>query len=81
MLHDYQNMSTDRLLELLAHETEKLTKLLTEKNCDAAYDECKNEIEEMQVSMGTRQEITANSSPIVAPLPTERLAETHQSKK
>ena len=59
MLPDYQNMSTDSLMELLAHETEKLTELLGKKKFDAEYEKCKEGIKQLQVIIDMRKGIIA----------------------
>lgn len=64
MLPDYQNMSIDGLMELLAHETEKLTVLLAGKKFDAEYEKCKDGIKQLQVIIDMRKGITATPNPI-----------------
>ena len=64
MLPDYQNLSTDRLMELLAHETEKLTTLLAQKKFDPEYQKCKEGIKQIQVIIDIRKGVTATSNPV-----------------
>ena len=64
MLLDYQNMSTDGLIELLAHETEKLTELLAMKKFDTDYEKCKEGIKQIQVIIDLRKGITTTPSPV-----------------
>ena len=64
MLPNYQNLNTDSLVELLAHETEKLTKLLAEKKFDDEYNQCKEGIRQMQVLIEIRKEATATPPPV-----------------
>ena len=64
MLPDYQNMTTESLMELLAHETEKLTELLGGKKFDEEYEKCKDGIKQMHVLIDIRKGITATSKPI-----------------
>jgi len=64
MLPDYQNMSTESLMELLARETEKLTDLLARKKFDAEYEKCKNGIKQIQVIIDIRKGIAATPKPI-----------------
>lgn len=64
MLPDYQNMSTESLMELLAHETEKLTELLAGKKFNAEYEKCKNGIKQIQVIIDIRKGTTATPRPI-----------------
>ena len=64
MLPDYQNMSTDSLMELLAHQTEKLTELLAGKKFDAEYEKCKDGIKQIQVIIDIRKGTTATPKPI-----------------
>jgi hypothetical protein len=64
MLLDYQNMSTDSLMELLAHETVKLTELLAEKKFDAEYEKCKEGIKQIHVILDIRKGTTTTPNPI-----------------
>ena len=64
MLPDYQNMSTESLMELLARETEKLTELLAGKKFDAEYEKCKDGIKQIQVIIDIRKGIAATSKPL-----------------
>ena len=64
MSPDYQNMSTENLMGLLAHETEKLTELLAGKKFDAEYERCKEGIKQIQVIIDIRKGITASPKPI-----------------
>ena len=64
MLPDYQNMSTDGLIELLAHETEKLTGLFAEKKFDAEYEKCKESIKQIQIVIDMRKGITTTPNPV-----------------
>jgi len=64
MLPDYQNLNTDSLVELLANETEKLTKLLAEKKFDDEYNQCKEGIRQIQVLIEIRKEVTATPPPV-----------------
>jgi hypothetical protein len=61
---DYQNMSTDNLMELLAIETEKLTKFLAEKNFNKVYEECKEGIKQIQVIIDVRKGTTSTPNPV-----------------
>jgi len=42
-------------MELLAHETEKLTELLAGKKFDAEYEKCKEGIKQIQVIIDIRK--------------------------
>jgi hypothetical protein len=64
MLLDYQNMSTDGLMELLAHETEKLTELLAKKKFDAEYEKCKEGIKQIHVILNIRKGTTTTPNPV-----------------
>ena len=64
MLPDYQNLSTENLMELLASETEKLTRLLAEKKFDDQYNQCKDGIRQMQVLIEMRKEVTTTPPPV-----------------
>ena len=64
MLPDYQNLSTDSLMELLSNETEKLTALLAEKKFDAEYEKCKEGIKQIQVIIDIRKGITTTPNPV-----------------
>ena len=64
MLIDYQNMSTDGLMELLAHETEKLTELLAMKKFDTDYEKCKEGIKQIQVIIDLRKGTTSTPNPV-----------------
>ena len=64
MLPDYQSLNTDSLVELLAHETEKLTKLLAEKKFDDEYNQCKEGIRQIQVLIEIRKEVTTTPLPV-----------------
>jgi len=64
MLLDYQNMSTDSLMELLAHETEKLTELLAGKKFDAEYEKCKEGIKQIHVILDIRKGTTSTPNPV-----------------
>ena len=64
MLPDYQNMNTDGLMELLAHETEKLTGFFAEKKFDEEYEKCKEGIKQIQVIIDVRKGITTTPNPV-----------------
>jgi len=57
-------MSTDGLMELLAHETEKLTELLAAKKFTSEYEKCKDGIKQIQVILDIRKETTTTPHPI-----------------
>jgi hypothetical protein len=56
-------MSTDGLMELLAHETEKLTELLAAKKFTSEYEKCKEGIKQIQVTLDIRKESTTAPHP------------------
>jgi len=64
MLRDYQNLTTDSLMELLSLETEKLTALLAAKKFDAEYEKCKEGIKQIQVIIDIRKGITSTPNPV-----------------
>ena len=64
MSPDYQNMSTENLMGILAHETTKLTELLAEKKFDEEYEKCKDGIKQIQVLIDIRKGVTASPKPV-----------------
>ncbi len=81
MFPDYQNMSTDGLLELLARETEKLTVLLAGKKFDAEYAKCKDGIKQLQVIIDMRKGITATPHPIFEKVNIDPVPPTQNDKE
>jgi hypothetical protein len=51
-------------MELLAHETEKLTELLAGKKFDAEYEKCKEGIKQIHVILDIRKGITTTPNPV-----------------
>lgn len=55
MQPDYQSMTTAGLMDLLAHETQKITQFMTDKQYGQDYEQCKTSIQQIQAVIRSRQ--------------------------
>jgi hypothetical protein len=62
---DYQNLSTERLVDLLAQETQKFTQLILEKRFNHEYDSLKNSILNIQAVLELRKEQTISEPSVI----------------
>jgi hypothetical protein len=54
MIPDYKNMTTDHLVDLLAHETQRFTQFMLDKEFTSEYSKCKRSIEKIQHAIESR---------------------------
>ncbi|HUR66358.1 MAG TPA: hypothetical protein VMZ03_08385 [Chitinophagaceae bacterium] len=68
MIPDYNKMITDDLVDLLAHETQRFTQLMMDKEFTSEYAKCKRTIEKIQKvieeRVGTGVTHNSKSSPV-----------------
>jgi hypothetical protein len=58
MFSQYQTMSTDALVDILARETQKFTQLMAAKDYSPEYMECKEIIQKVQEVLEGRKELS-----------------------
>ena len=56
MIPEYQNMSMQELVDLLAQKTQKFTQLLVEKRFDEEYKKCKKDIQQIMTQIEIKKE-------------------------
>jgi hypothetical protein len=62
MSEDFQNMTTDQLVDILSQKTQKFTQLLVYKNFGNEYKECKEAIQQILAEIEIRKETTVQQS-------------------
>jgi hypothetical protein len=56
MIQDYQNMTMEELVDILAQKTQKITQLLVEKKFDDEYKQCKEDIQQILAQIELKKE-------------------------
>lgn len=69
MFSEYQTMSTDALVDILARETQKFTQLMAAKNFSQEYMECKEIIQMVQEVLEGRKELSEDTKKVSARAP------------
>ena len=58
MIQDWENMTMNELVDILAHKTQQFTQLLVYKNFGKEYKECKEAIHQILAQIELRKEST-----------------------